>query len=72
MISVWEKGVGVADLDILAIDLDSALMLNDHTTVCTCEGMDQQPLGSEFCSIDTWEELLDDPPTTAIVRAHRN
>jgi hypothetical protein len=71
VISVREKGVGVADLDILAIDFDSVIRLNDQT-VCTCKDTNQQPLDSDFCSIDSWEELLDDPPTTAIVRAHGN
>ncbi|KAK8014827.1 hypothetical protein PG990_008123 [Apiospora arundinis] len=82
VISVHESGKWVADLDILGPFYDGARKilkfqkkvpqgrgpkkLHEHS-----EEKKESVLGS-FVSIDTWEEVLDTPPTHSFVRASDN
>lgn len=67
VVSVRDRGVWVADIDVLGC-LPNLAETEATKHLCTCH----QPLArleSEVISIDTWDELLDPPQSTAIVRS---
>ncbi|KAK2846313.1 hypothetical protein FQN49_005848 [Arthroderma sp. PD_2] len=69
VISVRDRGVWVADLDILSIQRGDLVMLpsNKH-----CPGHGDDNLEYDYTSIDNWEEFLDSPTSVGIFRAHGN
>ena len=71
VISVMDSGKWVADLDIVCIDFKALMKLHvDHQ----CPGHPDGNTDYDYTSLDSWEELLDGPPTTTvgIFRAHGN
>ena len=69
VISVLDSGKWVADLDILGIDFKALTRLrqshqcHDHSNEC---------IDYECTSLDSWEELLDEPMSVGMFRAHGN
>lgn len=76
VISVRESGRWVADLDILSIDFSTLHVPSESdfhaSCCCTAEDLIEYVKNYDIKSVDSWEELLDDPKVTCIVRAHGN
>ncbi|KIW90064.1 uncharacterized protein Z519_09495 [Cladophialophora bantiana CBS 173.52] len=71
VLSVRDRGNWVADLNILEVDFKAITKFNRRAD-CTCGGQLETSSNTDITSIDSWEELLDSPSSTAIVRAHGN
>lgn len=69
VISVRDRGCWVADIDMLAVDFERIVRFEPQ--ICREEGHDQHD-ALDYTSIDSWEELLDEPSTVGIFRAHGN
>jgi hypothetical protein len=69
VVSLWDYGQWVADLDVIALE---KCYFRRILGACSCgspmNSFDEQ----ELISLDSWEELLDPPGTTGILRAHGN
>lgn len=84
VVSVLESGKWVADLDVFAVDFDRLIRINPQISCIGHPQQQHQPESSssaadhvpaeedEYTSIDSWEELLDEPNETGIFRAHGN
>lgn len=72
-ISVHDRGSWVADLDILSKVSDSKFSRVDIPQ-CSCDHdtSDAVQMSFDMASIDNWEELLESPVETGVVRAHAN
>lgn len=68
VISVQDNGKWVADLDVLSLERNEFDII---TFPCNCERGKRPPV-NDIASLDSWEELLDPPPSTAVVRASGN
>ncbi|OTA58911.1 hypothetical protein K449DRAFT_298336, partial [Hypoxylon sp. EC38] len=70
VISVQHNGQWIADIDVLQLEKDPPdLFYSDCKSDCaTTESLDLR----EVLRIDTWEELLDPPPETGVLRAKGN
>jgi hypothetical protein len=74
VISVHDRGLWVGDIDILEVDFQDMLRFEPMKP---CEGNHaEEDYASdddfEYTSIDSWEELLDEPGNVGIFRAHGN
>jgi hypothetical protein len=69
VISVRDRGRWVADIDILEIDFQDMIRFKPVTS---CKGNHDQDYDFDYTSIDSWEELLDEPGSVGVVRAHGN
>ena len=69
VISVLDSGKWVADLDILCVDFNNLTRL---VMTEQCPGHPQGNFDYDYTSIDSWEELLDAPPSVGIFRARGN
>jgi hypothetical protein len=69
VISVRDRGQWVADIDILEVDFQEMLRLDP---LKSCNGIHDDDYDFDYTSIDSWEELLDEPPGVGIFRAHGN
>ncbi|KAF2800371.1 hypothetical protein K505DRAFT_263875 [Melanomma pulvis-pyrius CBS 109.77] len=69
VISIRDRGRWVADIDILEVDFQD--MIRFKPVTC-CKGDHDQNHDFDYTSIDSWEELLDEPSTVGIFRAHGN
>ncbi|KAF1925279.1 uncharacterized protein M421DRAFT_423813 [Didymella exigua CBS 183.55] len=69
VVSIRDRGQWVADIDILEVDFQD--MTRFKSSVCCNENHDQDA-DFDYTSIDSWEELLDEPGTVGIFRAHGN
>ena len=69
VISVLDSGKWVADLDVLCIDYEAITKLEMPGE---CPGHPAGHLDYDYTSINTWEELLDDPKSVGFFRAHGN
>ena len=88
LLRVRDHGGWVADLDVLKALRDSQIYISDAAfqalqqsptaddeTECQCRGLrlkDRGPPDHELVSIDSWEELLENDRSAAVVRAHGN
>ena len=75
VVSVRDGGKWVADLDILKINFaDVDILKPKSERQCLCGDDVQRKLREEvdIVSIDSWDELLDEPNSTGIVRANGN
>ena len=82
LLSVYDRGVWIADIDILSTMTDTRLVRN-HTK-CRGEGSESHRksindiLVSKFSgkfrltSIDNWQELLERPDNSMVIRSHGN
>ena len=72
LVSVYDRGNKVADLDVLG-SLSEPLL--QRLEECTCSPRASKRLRTKLISIDNWEELLDSPNhrgKAGVVRAHGN
>jgi hypothetical protein len=69
VISVYDRGRWVADIDILQVDFHDMVRFNP---VASCDGNHDQDYDFDYTSIDSWEELLDEPSGVGVFRAHMN
>ncbi|KAF2029210.1 hypothetical protein EK21DRAFT_68043 [Setomelanomma holmii] len=69
VISVRDRGQWVADIDILEVDFQDMVRFDPLTS---CNGIHDEDYDFDYTSIDSWEELLDEPPGVGIFRAHGN
>lgn len=77
IISVHDKGAWVADIDVLGCLDNSSLFrpVKGQKKGCVHSSMQrEQPSedDSMMVSVDCWDEFLDFPQDTAVIRAHRN
>ncbi|OTA56012.1 hypothetical protein K449DRAFT_356801 [Hypoxylon sp. EC38] len=76
VISVHDAGQWVADLDVSKLfdERKHRIPISRPRRRGICQhGDDAKQLAlNEFSSIDTWEEILDTPPSIGIIRAHKN
>jgi hypothetical protein len=76
VVQAYERGNWVADLDILSALNSPAADTSIRRLPCQCEHTkgEASSFGSfdPITSIDCWDELLDDPKVTSIVRAKGN
>lgn len=68
VISVQDKGRWIADLDVLALEKDGCDILQFP---CDCD-RSKPPTDKDIASLDSWEELLDAPPSVGVIRASYN
>ncbi|KAI9876141.1 MAG: hypothetical protein M1830_007263 [Pleopsidium flavum] len=72
-ISIHDRGKWVADLDILSMFSDSKFSRVDISPCSCAHGTsDAVHMSSDMACIDNWEELLESPVETGVVRAHAN
>ena len=69
VISAWDGGEWVADLDILGVDFEGLIRLKIE---CQCLAPHDNSPKYDYTSLDSWEELLDGPESVGIFRAHGN
>ena len=69
VISIHDRGVWVGDINILDVDFRDMLRFKPMTS---CEGKHGQDCDVDYTSIDSWEELLDEPNGVGVFRAHGN
>ncbi|KAH7380276.1 hypothetical protein DE146DRAFT_624942 [Phaeosphaeria sp. MPI-PUGE-AT-0046c] len=69
VISVRDRGQWVADIDILDVDFQHMVRFD---SISSCNGTHDEDYDYDYTSIDSWEELLDNPPSVGIFRAHGN
>lgn len=69
VITVRDRGIFVADLDILGIQHENLVKLS---TDQECPGSHDHNEEYDYTSIDNWEELLDAPVSVGVFRAHGN
>ncbi|ORY07682.1 hypothetical protein BCR34DRAFT_437899, partial [Clohesyomyces aquaticus] len=69
VISVRDRGRWVADINILEVDFEDLTRFEPMTC---CEGSHGQDHEFDYTSIDSWEELLDEPNSVGFFRAHGN
>ena len=69
VISVMDRGVWVADLDILSVDFAH---LHRLEATRLCDGSHSDNSAYDYTSLDSWEEFLDGPESVGIFRAHGN
>ncbi|RAH79976.1 hypothetical protein BO86DRAFT_390602 [Aspergillus japonicus CBS 114.51] len=83
VISVLDRGRWVADLDIRGIDFEGLPRITTapcqgHGPIAPCPHQDHLPpvaddvAHRDYFSVDNWDELLDAPEGSGIVRAHGN
>lgn len=68
VISVQDSGRWIADLDVLALERDGVDILQ---FVCDCD-RSKPHTNKDIASLDSWEELLDSPPSVGVIRASNN
>ena len=68
VISVQDNGQWIADLDVLGLERDGVEILQ---LVCDCDRT-KPPTAKDIVSLDSWEELLDSPPSVRVIRASNN
>ncbi|KAJ4394876.1 hypothetical protein N0V93_004096 [Gnomoniopsis smithogilvyi] len=68
VISVQDRGRWVADLDVLCLERDGVEILE---FICDCKS-EESPPEKDIASLDSWDELLDAPPSVGVVRASGN
>jgi hypothetical protein len=69
VISVHDRGRWVADIDIFEVNFQDMLRFKP---VASCKGNHSQDYNFDYTSIDSWEELLDEPSSVGVFRAHKN
>ncbi|MDI1491599.1 MAG: hypothetical protein OHK93_002808 [Ramalina farinacea] len=69
IISVRDSGKWVADIDPLCINFETLTTLELDSE---CPGHSVKGPEYDYTSIDSWEELLDEPPNVGFFRAHGN
>lgn len=69
VVSVCDRGQWVADIDVLNVDFKNILRFESSKS---CNVTHENTSEFDYTSIDSWEELLDEPRTVGIFRAHGN
>ncbi|KAJ4375334.1 hypothetical protein N0V83_002420 [Neocucurbitaria cava] len=69
VISVHDRGRWVADINILDVNFRDMIRFKPATS---CKGNHDKSYDFDYTSIDSWEELLDEPSSVGFFRAHRN
>jgi hypothetical protein len=69
VISVHDRGLWVGDIDILEVDFRDMLRFEPMKP---CEENHAPDCDFDYTSIDSWEELLDEPGSVGVFRAHDN
>lgn len=69
VIAVQDKGQWVADLDVLGLERNDVEIMQ---FTCQCQRGKLVPSMEDVASLDSWEELLDSPPSVGVVRASGN
>ncbi|KAI1142003.1 hypothetical protein F5Y05DRAFT_369401 [Hypoxylon sp. FL0543] len=76
VISVHDAGQWVGDLDILKVFGERNHRLPTSRPrrrgVCQHDDIVKQAVLDDLSTIDTWEEVLDTPPSIGVIRAHKN
>lgn len=68
VVSVQQDGKWIADIDVLRRERNCPDSLSFP---CQCE-LNADQAGLNIVALDTWDELLDAPPCTGVLRAHKN
>jgi hypothetical protein len=69
VISVHHRGLWIGDIDILEVDFRNMLRFEPMKP---CEENHAPDCDFDYTSIDSWEELLDEPGNVGVFRAHGN
>ncbi|KAK7409382.1 hypothetical protein QQX98_008444 [Neonectria punicea] len=69
VISVQDKGEWVADIDVLELEKSEMQVIKFP---CDCQREALPPSSQDVLSLESWEEILDPPPSVGVIRANRN
>ncbi|KAJ4311199.1 hypothetical protein N0V84_010561 [Fusarium piperis] len=69
VISVQDKGQWVADIDVLELERSEAKVVQFR---CDCYRDTPPPASEDILSLESWEEILDPPPSVGVIRSNRN
>jgi hypothetical protein len=71
VVSLWDNGKHLADLDILGIDKDKDY-LTRITISCSCPVPQLLPKDKDIRCLDSWQDVMRPPRGMCILRAHGN
>lgn len=69
VISVQDKGQWVADIDVLELERSQVKVIQFR---CDCYRDTPPPASEDILSLESWEEILDPPPSVGVVRSNSN
>ncbi|KAI5464116.1 hypothetical protein BGZ63DRAFT_401095 [Mariannaea sp. PMI_226] len=69
VISVQDKGQWVADIDVLELERSEFKVIQFQ---CDCHRDASPPASEDILSLESWEEILDPPPSVGVIRSNRN
>lgn len=69
VISVQDKGQWVADIDVLELEKSDSQVIQFQ---CECQRDAPPPSSEDVLSLESWEEILDPPPSVGVIRANGN
>ncbi|RSL70908.1 hypothetical protein CEP53_001767 [Fusarium sp. AF-6] len=69
VISVQDKGQWVADIDVLELEKSEVKVIQFQ---CDCDRDTPPPTSEDILSLESWEEILDPPPSVGVIRSNRN
>ncbi|RSL77691.1 hypothetical protein CEP51_008839 [Fusarium floridanum] len=69
VISVQDKGQWVADIDVLELERSDFKVIQFS---CDCYRDAPPPASEDILSLETWEEILDPPPSIGVIRSNGN
>ena len=71
VVSVYDRGQWIGDLDVLP-NLEKAKTRSGNFATCSHDQESQATVPERIVAIDSWEEFIDRPETTSIVRSYGN
>jgi hypothetical protein len=69
VVSLWDNGKHLADLDLLGIEKDHVTRI---TLNCSCTVPQLLPEDYDIRCLDSWQEVLRPPRRMSIIRSHKN
>ncbi|KAH7171283.1 hypothetical protein EDB81DRAFT_194724 [Dactylonectria macrodidyma] len=69
VISVQDKGQWVADIDVLELERSQPQVVEFQ---CDCYRDAPPPASEDILSLESWEEILDPPPSVGVIRSNKN
>lgn len=69
VISVQDKGKWVADINVLELESSEPQVIQFR---CDCDREAPPPLTEDILSLESWEQILNPPPSVGIIRSNRN
>ncbi|KAJ3548274.1 hypothetical protein NM208_g1088 [Fusarium decemcellulare] len=69
VISVQDKGQWVADIDVLELERSEPQVIHFP---CDCSRDEPPPASEDILSLESWEEILDPPPSVGVIRSNGN